>query len=384
MLNVALFGPPGAGKGTQSAMLVERYGLFWISTGDLLRAEMRGGTDLGRAAKDIIAKGGLVSDEIVVQILEKAIRDNPHANGFLFDGFPRTWVQAYILDGLLLRLHTSLANLVSLEVPDAVCLERLTGRSATSGRVDDTREVIEVRLREYHQKTSPVLRFYAERGVHQALDGLGTVDEVFGRITGVIDRTLQQVQMNVVLLGGPGSGRGTQALRLAARYNLTILSAGDLLQEEIRRGSAVGQQVASRMEEGSLVPDEVVIGLVEDRIRANSGKNGFLFKGFPRTLVQAYILDGLLRKAGSQVNCVLDLQVPTLDLLRRLAARGRQYDVSTTTVIQRLQEYERYAGALARYYENSGRLHPIDGVGTADEVFERSAARVDDAFRRAR
>jgi len=384
MLNIALFGPPGAGKGTQSPMLVDRYGLFWISTGDLLRTEMRNGTDLGRAAKDIIAKGGLVSDEIIVQILEKTIRENPQANGFLFDGFPRTWVQAYILDGLLLKMHTSLMNLISLEVPEAVCTERLLGRAVTSGRVDDTKEVIEVRLREYREKTEPVLDFYAERGVTQAVDGLGTVEEIFGRISTVVDRTLAQVQMNVVLLGGPGSGRGTQARQLAEKYNLAILSAGDLLQEEIRRGSEVGQKAAARMEEGALVPDEVVIRLVEERIRTNDGKNGFIFKGFPRTLVQAYILDGLLRKAGSQVNCVLDLRVPTLDLVQRLAARGRQYDLQTATIVQRLQEYERYAGALSRYYENTGRMHAIDGMGTPDEVLGRMCEKVDEAFRRAR
>jgi adenylate kinase len=384
MLNIALFGPPGAGKGTQSPMLVARYGLFCISTGDLLRTEMRNGTDLGLAAKDVIAKGGLVPDEIIVQILEKTISENPQANGFLFDGFPRTWVQAYILEGLLLKMHTSLMALISLEVPDRVCTERLLGRAVNSGRIDDKHEVIEVRLREYNEKTAPVLGFYAERGIHKAVDGLGTVDEIFDRVTNVIDLTLESVQMNVVLLGGPGSGRGTQAQRLAAKHNLTILSAGDLLQEEIRRGSPVGQQVFAQMEEGSLVPDEVVIRLVEERIKSNKGRNGFIFKGFPRTLVQAYILDGLLRKAGSQVNCVLDLRVPTIELVRRLSARGRHYDLATATIFQRLHAYEHYENALSSYYGNSGRLHVIDGVGSLDEVFLRMSKPIDEAFRLAR
>jgi len=384
MLNVALFGPPGAGKGTQSPMLIERYGLFYISTGDLLRAEMRNQTALGKAAKEIVARGGLVSDEIIVQLLENTIRENPQANGFLFDGFPRTWVQAYILDGLLLRMHTSLINLISLEVPEEICTERMLGRALTSGRIDDTREVIEVRLREYKEKTAPVLGFYAERGVHQAVDGLGTVEEIFQRVSSTIDESLRKVQMNVVMLGGPGSGRGTQARLLADKYNLTILSAGDLLQEEIGRGSAVGQQVSAQMENGVLVPDEVVIRLVEDRIRSNAGRNGFIFKGFPRTLVQAYILDGLLRKAGSQINCVLDLRVSTIELVRRLSLRGRHYDLATSTIIRRLQAYEQYESALSRYYENSGRLHSIDGLGSTEEVFQRTSDKVDEAFRLAR
>ena len=116
MLNIALFGPPGAGKGTQSEFLIEKYNLFYISTGGLLRKEMANRTRLGREAQSIIAAGGLVSDEIIVQIIENTITGNPTAHGFLFDGFPRTYVQAYILEGLMLKLNTSLTCLISLNV----------------------------------------------------------------------------------------------------------------------------------------------------------------------------------------------------------------------------------------------------------------------------
>ena len=389
MLNVALFGPPGAGKGTQSARLIERYKLHYIATGDILRAELRAGSPLGRQARAIIERGGLVSDEIIVQILEKTIREHADASGFLFDGFPRTLVQAYILEGLLLKMHTSLLNLVSLEVPESECQARLLERARTSGRSDDTSEVIAYRLREYKEKTAPVLGFYEEKGIRVGVQGTGTTDEVFGRISDALDRSLRAVQLNVVLLGAPGAGRSTQARALADRYNLSYISTGDLLLEEVSRGTAAGQQIQALMESGELVPDEVVIRLVEGYIRTHPGKNGLIFKGFPRTLVQAYILDGLLCKVGSKVSCILDMRVPTLELVKRLGERGATerampYDKSTATIVRRLEEHERYARLIDDYYEKTGGLRLIDAAGDRDAIFERLAVEVETAFRQVR
>ena len=146
MLNIAIFGAPGAGKGTQSKFLAERYNLVHLSTGDILRQEIVNETEIGIKAKSIIARGELVSDEIIVQIIEDKIKMNPNANGFLFDGFPRTLVQAYILDGLLLRLNTSLTCMLSLEAPIDVLYNRLTSRAKVSGRTDDSDEVVRFRL----------------------------------------------------------------------------------------------------------------------------------------------------------------------------------------------------------------------------------------------
>ncbi len=136
MLNVALFGPPGAGKGTQSDFLVEKFNLGYVSTGDLLRRELAAESVLGRAARDIIAAGGLVSDEIIVQILEKTIAENPYASGFLFDGFPRTRIQAYILEGLMLKLNTTLDCLICPPTLARNAISPINTRtvSATGGR----------------------------------------------------------------------------------------------------------------------------------------------------------------------------------------------------------------------------------------------------------
>ncbi|MFA5265889.1 MAG: adenylate kinase, partial [Opitutaceae bacterium] len=220
MLNIALFGPPGAGKGTQSEFLIKKYNLFYISTGDMLRKEMAAKTKLGLEAQSIMAAGGLVSDEIIVQIIEKTITENSSSNGFLFDGFPRTYIQAYILEGLMLKLHTSLNCLISLNVPEEESVKRLMNRGITSGRADDNEAVIRNRLREYNQKTLPVLQFYRDKGVYVEVNGATGIDAVHQQITDIIRNELSKSLFNVVLFGYPGSGRGSQGTALAKKFGL--------------------------------------------------------------------------------------------------------------------------------------------------------------------
>ncbi len=389
MLNIALFGPPGSGKGTQSRKLIEAYGLVYISTGDLLREELQEGSELGRQAREIIEKGGLVSDEIIVQIIEKKIEMNAESNGFLFDGFPRTWVQAYILEGLLVRMHTELMSLFSLQVPEEECLKRLLERARTSGRSDDTEPVIRYRLREYQEKTAPVAEFYEEKGIYDPVDGTGEVDAVFGRIQASIESMLRKKRLNVVLLGYPGAGRSTQARMLAERYNLGYLSTGELLHDEVRRETNVGKRIATMLERGALVPDEIVIRLIERELRSHPESNGFLFQGFPRTVVQAYILDGLLLKQGSSVSLILDIEVPHLELVKRLAKRAetdraRPYDRSTDTIVQRLEEHQRKTVPVAEYYGKSRLIYKVPGSGPPDEIFKKLCIYVEEAFKRVR
>ncbi|HOI09355.1 MAG TPA: nucleoside monophosphate kinase, partial [Myxococcota bacterium] len=326
------------------------------------------------------------------KLLEKTIRKirmQTRARGFLFDGFPRTFVQAYILEGLLLKMHTSLMNLFSIEVPPEICIERMLHRASIEGRADDRREVIDVRLREYREKTEPVLGFYQEKGILVPIDGTVAPDGVFDQITKAVDHSLRQVHLNVVVLGAPGSGRSTQAKLLAERYNLHYISTTDLLADAAKRPGPQGAQIAAMMEQGALVPDEIVIREIEGYIKTHPGKNGMIFKGFPRTLVQAYILDGLLRKIGQRVSCILNLHVPTLELFRRLSLRGlsetgQQYDQSTDTIVRRIEDHERYACEIIDYYEKARGLHTIDGTGTRDEIYERMAVQVEEAFRQAR
>lgn len=389
MLNIALFGAPGAGKGTQSELLMREHNLIYISTGDILREEIRSGTQLGLAARSIIETGGLVSDEIIVQVIEKKITSNPDAPGFLFDGFPRTFVQAYILEGLLLKMHTSLTCLLFLDVSEEESMKRLIHRSKTSGRRDDTEEVIKNRLKEYQDKTAPVASFYKDQGIFFQVKGTGSVDEISRRLEKIIDKELRKVLFNIVLLGYPGAGRGTQARTLADKYNLVYLSTGEMLKEEIQKGSAVGTEAQSIFDKGDLVPDEIVIKLIEKHIKRNPDANGFIFKGFPRTLVQAYILDGLLRKIHSSVSFTLDIQCPTLELIKRLDARGKtekrmKYDMETSTIVHRLEQHEKICLPVVEYYRKHGKMTVINGNGSPHEVWSRIEEPAENAWRRAR
>lgn len=389
MLNIALFGPPGAGKGTQSQKLLEKYNLGYIATGDILREEIREGSDLGLKAKAIIEQGGLVSDEIIVQIIEKKIQTNTQLDGFIFDGFPRTFVQAYILEGLLLKLHTSLNVLLSLEVPRNESVERLMERGKTSGRSDDNEVVINNRLDEYENKTLPVLDFYKERGKYVGILGVGSVDDVFARLTETIDIELNKHLLNVVMLGYPGSGRGTQAKKLAQKYSLNYISTGDILFDEMTRNTPVGEQIKPYIERGEIVPDEIVIRLIEKHIRDNTSARGFIFKGFPRTVVQAYILDGLLRKLGSSVSCIIDLEVPMLQLMKRLISRGNKENRIGETgtpegIIDRLEAHEIQTLPVLNYFKKDREVTAVNGSGERDEIFESLSLVVEKAFKAVR
>jgi adenylate kinase len=164
MLNIALFGPPGAGKGTQSKLLLEKYNLTYISTGEILREEIAQQSKLGMQAKAYIDKGELAPDEIIVQIIEEKINMNPETDGLLFDGFPRNIVQAYILEGLLQKMNTSLNCMLSLEVEKDELIKRLEKRATIENRLDDkNREVIDSRLREYDQKQRLLQNFTKSR-----------------------------------------------------------------------------------------------------------------------------------------------------------------------------------------------------------------------------
>jgi len=184
MLNIVLFGPPGAGKGTQSENLINKYGLVHLSTGDILRSEIARGTELGLKAKGIMDRGELVGDEIVIGMIESKLDENPHAKGFIFDGFPRTTAQAIALDDLLQKKGTGISGMLALEVNDEELVKRLLLRGQDSGRPDDRDEqVIRRRIQEYNNKTLPLKNYYSEQGKFHSIDGIGSIDEIFKLLT---------------------------------------------------------------------------------------------------------------------------------------------------------------------------------------------------------
>lgn len=189
MLNIVLFGPPGAGKGTQSQKLIDKYNLIHLSTGDLLRGEISQGTQLGLEAKKLMDHGLLVPDEVVIGMISNKLDANKDAKGFIFDGFPRTVAQAEALDNLLTSKGEQISCMLALEVDDEELEKRLLLRGKDSGRADDANpEVIRKRIVEYNSKTAPVASYYKQQDKFCSINGIGSIDHIFDLITGEVEK----------------------------------------------------------------------------------------------------------------------------------------------------------------------------------------------------
>lgn len=188
MLNVVLFGPPGAGKGTQSERLIEKYGLKHLSTGDIFRANIKGETELGKLAKSYIDKGQLVPDEVTIDLIRSEVAKFPDAKGFIFDGFPRTNAQAKALDEFLKSLNAEISLMLALEVDEEELFDRLKKRAEVSGRTDDADpDIIKNRIAVYNNETAPVKDYYHAQDKFVSIDGIGEIDEITDRLFKAID-----------------------------------------------------------------------------------------------------------------------------------------------------------------------------------------------------
>ena len=188
MKNIVIFGAPGSGKGTQSDKLIEKYGLQHISTGDVLRAEIKNGTELGRTAKQYIDQGQLIPDELMISILASVYDGFGRGHkGVIFDGFPRTIPQAEALKAMLAERGDKVAAMIELDVPEDELMKRLLLRGQLAGRADDNEETIKKRLVVYHQQTQPLIEWYSKEGLHHHIDGLGELDRIFQDICAVVD-----------------------------------------------------------------------------------------------------------------------------------------------------------------------------------------------------
>ena len=188
MLNVVLFGPPGAGKGTQSEKLIEKYLLVHLSTGDIFRSNIKGATELGKLAKSFMDKGELVPDSVTISMLEDVVNKQINPKGFIFDGFPRTSAQAESLDAFLIQKGWRISAMIALEVSDEELKKRLLLRGKDSGRADDANpEVIQNRINIYNRDNAPLKNFYKEQGKYLGVEGLGTIEDIFDRLCNEID-----------------------------------------------------------------------------------------------------------------------------------------------------------------------------------------------------
>jgi adenylate kinase len=286
----------------------------------------------------------------------------------------------------MLKLHTALNCLISLTVPEEESVRRLMNRGITSGRSDDNEAVIRNRLREYNQKTLPVLQFYRDKGIYVEVDGTAGIDDVHRQISAIIRSELSKRLFNVVLFGYPGSGRGSQGKALARAFGLDYVATGSMLDHEIKQGTETGKKITALYENGQLVPDEIVVQLIEKKLAESRDVKGYIFKGFPRTLVQSYILDGLLKKHGSSISKIVEIEVPTLELIRRLDERSKTagcmpYDNSTSKIVKRLHEHETKTVPVIEKYKQLHGVIKIDGMGTFEEVFARISAGLEDGVK---
>ena len=188
MLNIVIFGAPGSGKGTQSERIVEKYGINHISTGDVLRAEIKNGTELGKTAKGYIDQGQLIPDELMIDILASVFDSFKDSKGVIFDGFPRTIAQAEALKKMLAERGQDVSVMVDLDVPEEELMVRLINRGKDSGRADDNEETIKKRLHVYHSQTAPLIDWYKNEKKYQHINGLGTMEGIFAEICEAVDK----------------------------------------------------------------------------------------------------------------------------------------------------------------------------------------------------
>ncbi len=191
MVNFLIFGPPGSGKGTQSVKLAEKFNLTHLSTGDMLRAEIASGTELGKKMSSIMSKGELVPDEVVIELIAKKIDSTKDSAGFLFDGFPRTVDQTIALEKMLKKRKMKINSMLVLEVDHDELFKRLTLRADQSGRPDDRDpKVIENRIDVYREKTEPIINYCRKRGIYQPVNGMGSIEDIFGRLSGYMRKLM--------------------------------------------------------------------------------------------------------------------------------------------------------------------------------------------------
>lgn len=459
-MNLSLIGPSGAGKGTYSAALVKELWLEHVSTGDLFRQNLEDQTTLGLLARRHMDQAELVPDEIVDAMVEDWVRKSDPAGDILFDGFPRTEYQARFLDDLFSSLGGRLDAVVLLNVTEAEMLRRMEGRlicrvcktpfhatlrpPARAGkcdvcggelqrRPDDQRELALARLRTFQRTVGPVLEYYQPSGRLRVIEADGPVEQVQWSIFGALEslrsrdaafkptgssvtlptwhrQTLllpahgHDACLGLVLLGGPGSGKGTQAEHLSKELKLPHIATGDLFRENLRQATDLGRHAKAYMDRGELVPDEVTEAMVRERLARPDTARGFILDGFPRTLPQAVALNEMLADLQRRVAGVLCIAVSDEAIVDRLSGRlicrqcqapyhrsykrpkqagvcdhcgGELYqrdDDNPATVRSRLKTFHAQTEPLIQFYRDAGLLTQVDGQGEVTAVTARTLA----------
>ena len=425
---IALIGPSGAGKGTQAFRIVSQLGLHHISTGDLFRGSLEQRTALGLLAKRYMRRGDLVPDEVVDSLIEEWLLKTAPNQEILFDGFPSTLYQAEFLDKLLEQAGRKLEAVIYLQVPDEEVIARLPGRlicrtcqapyhvafnpPRTLGvcdlcqgelyqRADDTIEIGRERLKLFYRVTEPLIDYYKQSGRLVIVKDEGNIDDVTNALINTIAAVRRNKQeraktedalqlqalkeaakvltpdqaafpsLDVVLLGAPGSGKGTQAEQLENSLGLQHISTGDLFRENLKNETELGKLARTFMDKGELVPDEVTVAMVRDRLSQADCENGAILDGFPRTTAQAAALDVLLQEFSAKIAVVPFIDVDQDVLVDRLAKRAEiegRADDNEETIRVRMEVYQSETAPLLDYYDKKGLLVKINGEQSIDAV----------------
>ncbi len=460
-MNIALLGPSGAGKGSHAANLTARFDLHHVVSGELFRANLEQRTAVGLLARRYMAQGELVPDELVDAVIEEWLWHLAPDQAVLFDGFPRTVTQARFLDDLLHTMGRTLDAAVYVNVSGTEIMRRLAGRlicrtcqtpyhlqlqpPARAGlcdlcggelerRPDDIPELIRVRLRAFQRVTAPLVEYYQATGRFILIDGEAAPDQVAAALAAAFEAIrrrqlrpatraemeqfsigtatapllapdqLAETGLNLVLLGGPGSGKGTQAEELHAKFSLTHIATGDLFREHLSEETDLGKLARTYMNRGELVPDDITEAMVEERLRQPDTRAGFILDGFPRTLAQAEALADILAQLHRRVSSVVYISVADQEIETRLAGRricrdcqtpyhltfnppaqvgicdrchGELYqrdDDNPQTIRARLKTFHTRTAPLIQYYKAAGLLLEIDGQGEVELVKQRTVA----------
>ena len=459
MKNITLIGPSGVGKSTHAAALIEQFKMLHVSTGNLLRENVDNNTAMGFLAQRYMSFGELVPDEAVDALVMEKLFHRENRQGVLFDGFPRTVEQAHFLDEAMLDDNTELDAAVYLHISEEGLLSRIVGRLTCSScqspfhvafappkkqgkcdfcggdlvtRPDDIKEMVSVRLRAFHSVIGPIIKYYKESKRLILIDADASLEVVNARLRKAIEgverrrskrasviRTIGSDEDNapermltvdeatsqscdLVLLGGPGAGKGSVAQELQTRLGVMHIGSSDLFRDKLDSTKGIGKLVKSYMDRGALVPDEVVEVLVEERLNSADAAEGFILDGFPRTLSQAYGLTQILNKSKRRLNAALKIEVSEDTLVQRLSGRRvckgcrasyhllyrrpvspekcdacaeelyQREDDHPSVVRTRIKTYQTQIDRILQYYRAAGILYTIDGEGTIEEVAERA------------
>jgi adenylate kinase len=463
-MNIIFIGPSGAGKGTQAEKVAAKFNLVHIASGDLFRENLEAQTELGLQAQKYMDQGELVPDEVTEAIITERLEALDSQPGFILDGYPRTKYQAQALHETLTRLERKPDVVIYLKVSDKEIIRRIPGRLTCKKcqkpyhkihnppqkpftcdrcggelyrRNDDTVERAQARLKVFHRQTAPVIDYYEARGKLAIINGERTIEEVYQDMVAAIEAAarhevrqatqeettqikllkritpaLSQAQikhrsLDIGLLGGPGSGKGTQAEQLCRHLSLVHIATGNLFRENLKNETELGKLAKTYMDRGELVPDDVTEAMVRERLSRPDAQQGFILDGFPRNLSQAEALTEMLTDMGRRLDAMLYIQVPDEVILQRLSGRMicrecqipfhkihkpfktcpydkcqgeylyQRDDDNPETIRTRLETYHGQTAPLIDYYTKAGILIKIDGEGDVAEITTRMLVAVE-------